>query len=199
MNTSKTLSKKWYNDKQKLIWACLFFYPLGLYGIWKNPNVKNKWRILYSTYSLFALLITIAIFSIISIEPEVNVNTKAIISSSEALSYGDSISTQRMVTNWILDYPEVGDASINGNGKKITIFIQLTNNLTKEEVKRFGENRLKNTLGVLNLYKLDNGLDNRGFFQKTNYNYILILDSPNGDYKGIKNKYDNKLSWSPIY
>ena len=48
----------WYNSKVKVVLMLIFFFPLGIYGLWKNPffSDKTKW-IVTCVYILYILVI----------------------------------------------------------------------------------------------------------------------------------------------
>jgi hypothetical protein len=53
-------SKKWYDNTSTVILLCLFIFPIGLYGLWKNQSIAKGWKI--GVTALFVLMI-LSVFS----------------------------------------------------------------------------------------------------------------------------------------
>lgn len=45
-NLMTTESIKWYDRKWLVILLCIFFFPVGLYGLWKASNISKTWKII---------------------------------------------------------------------------------------------------------------------------------------------------------
>ena len=52
-------AKKWYNNNTAVILLCIFFFPVGLYGLWKSQKIKQNIKI--------AVTIIIALFYVVGI------------------------------------------------------------------------------------------------------------------------------------
>lgn len=44
MNNSTTQSK-WYDKTWLVVVLCIFFFPVGLYALWKNQSISKGWKI----------------------------------------------------------------------------------------------------------------------------------------------------------
>ncbi|MDR3706378.1 MAG: hypothetical protein P4L28_10780 [Paludibacteraceae bacterium] len=49
---------EWYNKKSTVILWCIFFFPVGLYAIWKSSVIPKGWKIGYTI--LIAILFIIS-------------------------------------------------------------------------------------------------------------------------------------------
>lgn len=48
-------SNSWYEKKWAVVILCIIFFPVGLYGLWKNSSIKIGWKI--GVFAFFALII----------------------------------------------------------------------------------------------------------------------------------------------
>lgn len=72
--------KKWYDNTSTVILLCIFIFPIGLYGLWKNQSIAKGWKI---GVTAFVVLI---LFSVISGKNKsANSNTNS--QNSEAQKY----------------------------------------------------------------------------------------------------------------
>jgi hypothetical protein len=53
----ETQKSNWYNKTTIVILLCILFFPVGLYGLWKNQSISKGWKI--------GVTVIIAIFAII--------------------------------------------------------------------------------------------------------------------------------------
>ncbi len=42
---SEATGTKWYDKKGLVILLCVIFFPVGLYGLWKNQSISKGWKI----------------------------------------------------------------------------------------------------------------------------------------------------------
>lgn len=56
METQNT-TNQWYNKKWLIALLCIFFFPVGLYALWKSDNVSKGWKI--GVTILIAILVII--------------------------------------------------------------------------------------------------------------------------------------------
>lgn len=54
-------STKWYDKTWLLILACVIFFPVGLYGVYKSQKIEKNLK--YGIFGLFALIIVINAFT----------------------------------------------------------------------------------------------------------------------------------------
>ncbi len=47
MNTSQS---KWYDKTWLVVVFCLFFFPVGLYALWRNSSIKMGWKVIISFF-----------------------------------------------------------------------------------------------------------------------------------------------------
>lgn len=48
---------KWYDKTWLVIVLCIFFFPVGLYALWKNSNIGKGWKIgVTAFYTLFVII-----------------------------------------------------------------------------------------------------------------------------------------------
>lgn len=52
---SSTQQSKWYDKTWLVIVLCIFFFPVGLYALWKNASISKGWKI--GVTVLIALLV----------------------------------------------------------------------------------------------------------------------------------------------
>lgn len=45
MENNSTPEKKWYDKTWLVVLLCLFFFPLGIYALWKNSSISKGWKI----------------------------------------------------------------------------------------------------------------------------------------------------------
>lgn len=45
MDNSTTTQTKWYDKTWHVIVLCIFFFPVGLYALWKNATISKGWKI----------------------------------------------------------------------------------------------------------------------------------------------------------
>ena len=49
---------KWFNDKQMVGTLLIFFFPIGVYGVYRSETIEQKWkRATYFTIVLGGLLL----------------------------------------------------------------------------------------------------------------------------------------------
>lgn len=71
MNTeNQTKDVRWYDKKGTIILLCILFFPVGLYGLWKNESISKGWKV--GVTSLFAFIIIVEIAAIKKIKPSPN-------------------------------------------------------------------------------------------------------------------------------
>ncbi|MBF2710021.1 hypothetical protein [Flavobacterium soyangense] len=54
-NTQTSTTNAWYEKKWLVIFLCVVFFPVGLYGLWKNTTIANNWK--FAITSLIAIII----------------------------------------------------------------------------------------------------------------------------------------------
>lgn len=92
--SSEKNEKKWYDNTWVVVLLCIFFFPVGLYALWKNSTIKKGWKI---TVTVLIGLIVIAQFGE---NTETSTNNSATADSTEigtekpALSKTDSLKQQ---------------------------------------------------------------------------------------------------------
>lgn len=69
----------WYNNKSVVVLLCIFFFPVGLYAIWKSEVVKFGWKIGYTVIIALVLLGSLSPKT----EPTQKVETNPYATSSE--------------------------------------------------------------------------------------------------------------------
>ena len=52
---SPTQQTKWYDKTWLVIVLCIFFFPVGLYALWKNASISKGWKI--GVTAVLALLV----------------------------------------------------------------------------------------------------------------------------------------------
>lgn len=45
MENQSFQKKKWYDNKTVVVLLCIFFFPIGLYALWKNRFISQNWKI----------------------------------------------------------------------------------------------------------------------------------------------------------
>lgn len=58
--TMENKTTKWYDNKSTVILLCIFFFPVGLYGLWQNQSISKGWKI---AVTAFYALIVLSMFS----------------------------------------------------------------------------------------------------------------------------------------
>ena len=108
--STENIEQKWYNKTWVVVLLCIFFFPVGVYALWKNSSIKKGWKI---TVTILISLIVIAQFGDNSNSTknntqkdraEKNENPKSTeIINSEALSKTDSLKEElkREITSFI--------------------------------------------------------------------------------------------------
>ena len=49
-------SPTWYNNKLSVTLLIIFFFPVGLYGLWRSEVISKKWKYSITTIFVFYLL-----------------------------------------------------------------------------------------------------------------------------------------------
>lgn len=42
---NQTTTPAWYENKTVVVLLCIFFFPVGLYALWKNSSISQGWKI----------------------------------------------------------------------------------------------------------------------------------------------------------
>lgn len=50
----------WYDKTWLVVVLCIFFFPVGLYGLWKSPTISKEWKIGITIVAALLFLISIA-------------------------------------------------------------------------------------------------------------------------------------------
>ncbi|HMN07127.1 MAG TPA: hypothetical protein PKD45_15535 [Flavobacteriales bacterium] len=53
----ETQTKKWYDRTWLVVLLCIFFFPVGLYAIWKSRRIALVWKISYTVLLALALFL----------------------------------------------------------------------------------------------------------------------------------------------
>lgn len=53
---NKNVASKWYDKKIIVVLLCIFFFPVGLYGLWKSNVIHKGWKIGYTIF-IFILFV----------------------------------------------------------------------------------------------------------------------------------------------
>jgi hypothetical protein len=63
-NTATAQETKWYNKTPFIIFACVAFFPVGIFLLWKSSSVKTVWRVVLTViFAFYGLLLTVATFA----------------------------------------------------------------------------------------------------------------------------------------
>lgn len=55
MENNSTPEQKWYDKTWLVVVLCIFFFPVGLYALWKNASIAKGWKIGVTVF--FALVV----------------------------------------------------------------------------------------------------------------------------------------------
>lgn len=52
----QSVQKKWYDKTWLVVILCIFFFPVGLYALWKNESISKGWKIGVTAFIVIAVL-----------------------------------------------------------------------------------------------------------------------------------------------
>lgn len=97
--------KKWYQKNWVIILLIIYFFPVGLYLMWKHTDWKKGIKILISSIFVFYLIMFfVGIASLSDIEPTTNVDN-TIASSTTEITTEETITTENTSTELTTEEP----------------------------------------------------------------------------------------------
>lgn len=60
MENNSTPEQKWYDKTWLVVVLCIFFFPVGLYALWKNASIAKGWKIGVTAFFALAVIANLA-------------------------------------------------------------------------------------------------------------------------------------------
>ena len=140
MQQQNTTSNTWYDKTWLVIVLCILFFPIGLYGLWKNATISRVWKICVTV--IVALII---IANIGSKNSQIQPANDLLDESSTTLA------EQGKEKQWTIVY------TFKGNGMKKSPTFALTGSEARLKYSYSAPGRIG--LGMFFIYIVDEGED----------------------------------------
>lgn len=52
----KNTTTAWYDNNLTVTLLLIFFFPLGIYALWKNKNISKNWKVIITCFFVFMII-----------------------------------------------------------------------------------------------------------------------------------------------